>query len=205
MGVFSFEKNGICTSVSSQKPFPPSGFLNCWRPTCGVASKNSSKKKWSFALRVVDSGGGILEKELDFKPSFDEYLKTMESVREKKQSLKSNRGNSIEKSNRGKSKDDSRRKFGEEEKVSKVVEHNEVKMKSKEATRTRSRKALLVKGEDDDLKAETDEYKNFEGSNDVVDKPQVSRIKMEGRITKLANLYVLYALFLLLLLLVFLF
>ncbi|KAK6270479.1 hypothetical protein POUND7_007577 [Theobroma cacao] len=188
MGVFSFEKNGICTSVSSQKPFPPSGFLNCWRPTCGVASKNSSKKKWSFALRVVDSGGGILEKELDFKPSFDEYLKTMESVREKKQSLKSNRGNSIEKSNRGKSKDDSRRKFGEEEKVSKVVEHNEVKMKSKEATRTRSRKALLVKGEDDDLKAETDEYKNFEGSNDVVDKPQVSRIKMEGRITKLANL-----------------
>ena len=197
MGIFSFESNGVYTSVYSQKPFSPNGFLNCWRPTCRVAlwSKNPSKKKWRFALRVVNSGGGILEKEFEFKPSFDEYLKTMESVREKKQSFKSNRGNSSEKLNKGKSKDDSKRNVGEEEKISKIVKHNEIKMKSKGATRTRSKKALLVKSEDGDLNAERDEYKNFEESNDVVHKPQVSRMEMEERIRKVAKLYVLYALF----------
>ncbi|XWS65758.1 hypothetical protein CRYUN_Cryun05aG0140900 [Craigia yunnanensis] len=190
MGIFSFEINGIYTSVYSQKPFSPSGFLNCWRPTCGVAlwSKNSSKKKRRFALRVVNSGGGVLEKDFEFKPSFGEYLKTMESVREKKQSFKSNRGNSSEKINYGKSKDDSRRNFGEEEKMSKIVEHNEIKMKNKGATRTRSKKALLVKGEDDDLKAERDGYNNFEETSDVVDKTQVSRMEIEERIKKLAKL-----------------
>ena len=70
---------------------------------------------------MVNSGGGILEKEFEFKLSFGEHLKTMESVREKKQSFKSNRGNSSEEINRGKSKDDSRRNFGEEEKMSKIV------------------------------------------------------------------------------------
>ncbi|XP_022743623.1 pentatricopeptide repeat-containing protein At1g30610, chloroplastic isoform X2 [Durio zibethinus] len=230
MCIFSFERNGIYTSVYSQKPFSPSGFMNCWRPTCGVAlwSKNSSNMKRRFALRVVNSGGGVLEKEFEFKPSFDEYLKTMESVREKKQSMesvrekkqsfdsnrgnsserlnrgklkddskekqsmesvreknqsfKSNRGNSSERLNRGKSKDDSKRNFGEEKKMSKIVEHNEVKMKSKGATRTRSQKALLLKGEDADLKVkERDEYKNFEEPSDEVDKPQVSRMGIEER------------------------
>ncbi|XWS74724.1 hypothetical protein CRYUN_Cryun01aG0022300 [Craigia yunnanensis] len=190
MGIFSFERNGVYTSVYSQKPFSPNGFLNCWRPTCRVTlwSKNPSKEKWRFALRVVNSGGGILEKEFEFKPSFDEYLKIMESVREKNQSFKSNRGNSSENLNGGKSKDDSRRNFGEEEKMSKIVKHNEVKMKSKGATRTRSKKALLVKSEDGDLKAERDEYKNFEESSDVAHKPQVSRMEIEERIKKFAKL-----------------
>ncbi|XVF24234.1 hypothetical protein REPUB_Repub13aG0110100 [Reevesia pubescens] len=190
MGIFSYERNGIYTSVYSQKPFSPSGFLSCWRPTYGVAlwSKNTSQKQWRFALRVVNSGGGILDKEFEFKPSFDEYLKTMESVREKKHSLKTNRGNSSEKLNKGMSKDHSRRNFGEEEKMSKIVEHDEVIKKSKGAIRTRSKKALPVKGEDDDLKAGRDEYKGFEESSNVVNKPQVSGIEIEERIKKIANL-----------------
>ena len=61
-------------------------------------------------------------------------------------------------------------------------------MKSKGATRARSKKALLVKGEDDDLKAERDGYNNFEETSDVVDKTQVSRMEIEERIKKLAKL-----------------
>ncbi|XVF84102.1 hypothetical protein PTKIN_Ptkin16aG0547700 [Pterospermum kingtungense] len=190
MGVFSFERNGIYTSVYSHKPFSASGFLNYWRPACGFAlgSKNSSKKKREFVLRVVNSGGEILEKEFEFKPSFDEYLKTMESLREKKQSSKSNRGNSCEKLNIGKSKYDSRGNSGDEENMSQIVEHNEVKMKSKGATRTRSKKALPVKGEDGDLKVERDEYKSIKESSDVVHKPQVSGMEIEEKIKHLAKL-----------------
>ncbi|KAG4128060.1 hypothetical protein ERO13_D10G254200v2 [Gossypium hirsutum] len=163
MGIFSFESNRIYTSVSSPKPFPASGFFSCWRPTSRVAlwSKNPSKKKRKFALRVVNSGGGVLEKEFEFKPSFDEYLKTMESVREKKQSFKSNRGKSS-------------RNFGENENMSKI-EHNDVKMKSEGAVRARSKKALLVKSEDDDVKA-------------LRDNPQVSRIQTEERTKESAKL-----------------
>ncbi|TYH52002.1 hypothetical protein ES332_D10G320800v1 [Gossypium tomentosum] len=163
MGIFSFESNRIYTSVSSPKPFPASGFFSCWRPTSRVAlwSKNPSKKKRKFALRVVNSGGGVLEKEFEFKPSFDEYLKTMESVREKKQSFKSNRGKSS-------------RNFGENENMSKI-EHNDVKMKSEGVVRARSKKALLVKSEDDDVKA-------------LRDNPQVSRIQTEERTKESAKL-----------------
>ncbi|PPS11952.1 hypothetical protein GOBAR_AA08713 [Gossypium barbadense] len=237
MGIFSFESNGIYTSFSSPKPFPTSGFFSCWRPTSRVAlwSKNPSKKKRKFALRVVNSGGGVLEKEFEFKPSFDEYLKTMESVREKKQSFKSNRGKSS-------------RNFEENENMSKIVEHDDVKMKSEGAVRARSKKALLVKsedddvkalrgnpqvsrmqteertkesaklrkcdsksesykdnvnlikfggfskevkmskeGEDDDLKIERVAFKNFEESNDIVNKPRVSKMEMEERIQTLAK------------------
>ncbi|XVF71664.1 hypothetical protein PTKIN_Ptkin12aG0057800 [Pterospermum kingtungense] len=190
MGVFSFERTGIYTSVYSHKPFSPSGFLNYWRPACKVAlgSKNSSKKKRRFTLRAVNSGGGILEKEFEFKPSFDEYLKTMESVREKKQSFKSNRVNSSEKLNRGKSNGDSRKIFGEEEKTSKIVENNEVKMKNKGATRTRSKKALLIDGEYDYLKVERDGFKSFKESSDVVHKTQVSGMEIEEKIKHSAKL-----------------
>ncbi|KAB2064105.1 hypothetical protein ES319_A10G266700v1 [Gossypium barbadense] len=164
MGIFSFESNGIYTSFSSPKPFPTSGFFSCWRPTSRVAlwSKNPSKKKRKFALRVVNSGGGVLEKEFEFKPSFDEYLKTMESVREKKQSFKSNRGKSS-------------RNFEENENMSKIVEHDDVKMKSEGAVRARSKKALLVKSEDDDVKA-------LRGN------PQVSRMQTEERTKESAKL-----------------
>lgn len=164
MGIFSFESNRIYTSVSIPKPFPASGFFSCWRPTSRVAlwSKNPSKKKRKFALRVVNSGGEILKKEFEFKPSFDEYLKTMESVREKKQSFKSNRGKSS-------------RNFGENENLSKIVEHDDVKMKSEGAVRARSKKALLVKSEDDDVKA-------------LRDNPQVSRMQTEERTKESAKL-----------------
>ncbi|OMO90133.1 hypothetical protein COLO4_19340 [Corchorus olitorius] len=191
MGIFSFERNGIYTSVYSQNPFSPTGFLNCWTPACGVALclKNpKKKKKWRFAFRVVNSGGGILEKDFEFKPSFDEYLKTMESVREKKkkkQSFDSNIGDSGDKLTRGKSKDESRRNFVKEEKMSKIkiVQRNQVKMKSKGASPTRSRTALLVKDEDDvELKAERNGFRKSDGAGNN------PPMKVEGRIKKVANL-----------------
>ncbi|TYI87662.1 hypothetical protein E1A91_D04G151300v1 [Gossypium mustelinum] len=64
--------------------------------------------------------------------------------------------------------------FGENENMSKI-EHNDVKMKSEGAVRARSKKALLVKSEDDDVKA-------------LRYNPQVSRIQTEERTKESAKL-----------------
>ncbi|KAL3612859.1 hypothetical protein D5086_003879 [Populus alba] len=77
---------------------------NSWRPPISGVPLKSKRGK---AMRVVGlrvkalqkdesdnrlvGGGGVIEKELEFKPSFGEYLKAMESVktgREKNQLLK---------------------------------------------------------------------------------------------------------------------
>ncbi|KAK8978402.1 hypothetical protein V6N11_028405 [Hibiscus sabdariffa] len=176
MGFFNFESSGIYTSVCSPKPFPVSGFFNFRRPTFGVALwlKNPSRKKRRLALRVVNSGGGILEKEFEFKPSFDEYLKTMESVKWKKQSFKSNTDNSS-------------RDSGEKEKMFKIIEHDKVNMKREGATRTRSRKASPLRSEAD-VKALRDEYKNFENPSNLVDNPRVSQMQIEERKKESAKL-----------------
>ncbi|GMI87345.1 hypothetical protein HRI_002403700 [Hibiscus trionum] len=174
MGLFSFESSGIYTSVYSR------GFFNFRRPTCGVAlwSKNPSRKKQRLALRVVNSGGGILEKEFEFKPSFDEYLKTMESVKWKKQSFKPNTD---------KSSIDS----GGKDKMSKIVEQDKVNMKSEGDTRSRSRsrsrKALPLKSEADDATALRDEYRNFEKPTNLVKNPQMQieeRTKESAKLRK---------------------
>nr|KJB48827.1 hypothetical protein B456_008G089000 [Gossypium raimondii] len=55
------------------------------------------------------------------------------------------------------------------------IEHNDVKMKSEGAVRARSKKALLVKSEDDDVKA-------------LRYNPQVSRIQTEERTKESAKL-----------------
>ncbi|KAE8669395.1 Pentatricopeptide repeat-containing protein isoform 2 [Hibiscus syriacus] len=137
--------------------------------------RDPSRKKRRFSLRVVNSGGGILEKEFEFKPSFDEYLKTLESLKEKKKSFKSN-------------KDESTKDIGEKENMSKIVEHDKVNVKSEGATRTRSRKALPLNSEADDVKALRDEHKNFEKPGNLVDKQRASRMQIEERTKESAKL-----------------
>ena len=83
--------------------------------------------------------------------------------------------------------------FPEEVKTSKIVKYNEVNTNSEGVRRTRSKKAFLEEGEDDDLKIERAAFKNFEESNDVVDKPRISKMEMEERVQKLAKSYVLYS------------
>ncbi|CAK7357382.1 unnamed protein product [Dovyalis caffra] len=85
--------------------------------------------------RLVGGGGGVIEKELEFKPSFGEYLKAMESVktgREKNQVHKSSSyklKDDLEGNGAPLSERDERtvklRRFKDQGKVSKVVECDE--------------------------------------------------------------------------------
>ncbi|KAL3612851.1 hypothetical protein D5086_003871 [Populus alba] len=93
-GLSGFERNGNLTCNCSWKPYSSCGPLNSWRPPISGVPLKSRRGK---AMRVVGlrvkalqkdesdnrlvGGGGVIEKELEFKPSFGEYLKAMESVK----------------------------------------------------------------------------------------------------------------------------
>ncbi|GAV65605.1 PPR domain-containing protein/PPR_2 domain-containing protein [Cephalotus follicularis] len=98
-GISCFERNGLLTPIYSH-----ASFCSRWRPIFGVAlnAKNSNKKRrilgsktsncgniiYALARNEIDSplvGGGVLEKELQFIPSFDECLKAMESIKTRKE------------------------------------------------------------------------------------------------------------------------
>lgn len=89
-GVSSFNGNGVFVSNSWRNSFSPSGFSLRWRPSmgidlnvsrrlnkCGTICKAMSKEESNGQLL----GDLLLEKEFEFKPSFNEYLKVMESVK----------------------------------------------------------------------------------------------------------------------------
>ncbi|XP_073262291.1 uncharacterized protein [Populus alba] len=132
-GLSGFERNGNLTCNCSWKQHSSCGPLNSWRrPIFGVPLK--SKRGKESDNRLV-GGGGVIEKELEFKPSFGEYLKVMESVRTGREN------NQVHKSNSYKLKDDLEgndapllerdersvklRGFKDRVKVSKVMESDE--------------------------------------------------------------------------------
>jgi hypothetical protein len=101
MGVSCFERNAIFVSNYACNSFCSYGFLIPRRPIFptglnvtknekihvhGVIGVKIQNSRTISALLKGESDnrfvrGDILEKEVEFKPSFDEYLKTMESVR----------------------------------------------------------------------------------------------------------------------------
>ncbi|KAL3612865.1 hypothetical protein D5086_003885 [Populus alba] len=110
-GLSGFERNGNLTCNCSWKPYSSRGPLNSWRPPISGVPLKSKRGK---AMRVVGlrvkalqkdesdnrlvGGGGVIEKELEFKPSFGEYLKAMESV---KTGREKNQGKAFEEENIG--------------------------------------------------------------------------------------------------------
>ncbi|KAA8537083.1 hypothetical protein F0562_029561 [Nyssa sinensis] len=115
MGGSCFEINGILAMNSSQNLSFSCGFPISRKPIFGVTLKTKKAKQGRiFGLRTCRYGVanvssklesdnrlpdcGLLEKEFEFRPSFDDYLQAMESVRsgkEKKQPLHSNRYKSM--------------------------------------------------------------------------------------------------------------
>lgn len=86
MGISNFQRPGILDSGFKPNSFSLSAFSIHWRPTFGVDlnCKNRVLKRGTISKVLSKGGGGsdgVLEKEFEFKPSFDEYLKVMESVR----------------------------------------------------------------------------------------------------------------------------
>ncbi|OVA07351.1 Pentatricopeptide repeat [Macleaya cordata] len=100
MGIFSLERSEILYPKNYQNPASLNGFLVSGRPICGISlNARRMKQSWFFSVRSPncrtinalskgeydDNGstnsGKVLEKEFKFQPTFDEYLKAMESVR----------------------------------------------------------------------------------------------------------------------------
>lgn len=167
-GLSGFERNGNLNCNCSWKPYSSCGPLNSWRPPIfGVPLKSKRGK----AMRVVGlrvkalqkdesdnrlvGSGGVIEKEFEFKPSFGEYLKAMESVKTGREK------NQVHKSNSSKLKDDLEgndapllerdersvklRGFKDRVKVSKVMESDEF-----------GENANRPSGEEDGVNAELD-------------------------------------------------
>jgi hypothetical protein len=234
MGVSYFERNGIFASNCTWNLFSFNGFLIPQRPIfrIGLTVKKNEKKAHVFGVKGQNSrainallkgesdndnqlvGGGLLEKELQFKPSFDEYLKAMESVRvrrDKKQSnnndykSKKQKPNDTEKGNfrtptmerdgRNVELEEFEKKkwFLDQEKVLKVVEHeglskNEYGVMHKES-RVRNDK-LGYKGKASKEFVDEIDAKKGRISGKLLKEQQTSRIQQEledynlGRTTK---------------------
>ena len=110
MGVSYFERNAIFASNCTWSSFSFNGVLIPRRPIFPIGL--TVKKVHVFGVKVQNNrainallkgesnndnrlvGGGILEKELQFKPSFNEYLKAMESVRVRRERKQADNNNS---------------------------------------------------------------------------------------------------------------
>ncbi|MCD9637935.1 hypothetical protein HAX54_021486 [Datura stramonium] len=190
--------NGVFGSNYLRCPCFSSGFSISETPTLGISL---GKKKAKKQRRIVDSGvvscgldSGIFDKEeLEFRPSFGEYLKAMESVKEKKQ------------------RDSVRRKKGEEKgkfrklekekcvESSDFVELNEkyegigvVKQSSGggkldfRMVKNQKRQSISKDRHVNEIVSmEREAFKSMDG--EAYDKPRVTKAEMEERIQKLAK------------------
>lgn len=128
--------------------------------------------------------GVIEKKEFEFKPSFEEYLKAMESVktgREKKPS-----------SLRKRDENGAERKISDGDltvQVKKVVDKNERPVKKpKDSVRTSSKSTFSQNTRKSEvLDGERAAFKTMEENNNLYYQPRVTRMVMEERIQKLAN------------------
>ncbi|XP_042520447.1 pentatricopeptide repeat-containing protein At1g30610, chloroplastic-like [Macadamia integrifolia] len=120
MGISSLDRNGLPWSQSFRNCSSLHGFTISVRPMFSVPL-NTKKVSciWSFSLKSSNcretkallkgeskdsDNGGFLEEELTFKPTFDDYLKAMESVRtvRERYSIKDASGHYSKNSSRGK-------------------------------------------------------------------------------------------------------
>lgn len=91
MGVSGFQGSvAFAFNCTSSNAVSSSRFSLHWRPSFGVdfKLKNGLVKRGRVVRALLEGGsdgksvgGAILEKESEFKPSFDEYLKVMETVK----------------------------------------------------------------------------------------------------------------------------
>ncbi|KAL0398176.1 UNVERIFIED_CONTAM: Pentatricopeptide repeat-containing protein, chloroplastic [Sesamum radiatum] len=128
----------------------------------------------------------FLIKSLKFKPSFDEYLKALETV-------KIDRENSSDRSNNNIRKKKSIKKIVQEEDngndedgFRREIALEVVKKKQDKNTKSLTRKKSDSR-ESKFLDLERAAFKSLEYEDDVFDKPRISRVDMEERIQKLAK------------------
>ncbi|CAL9016112.1 unnamed protein product [Prunus brigantina] len=206
LGVSNFQRNDIFAANCSSKPGPLSGFSLFRRPIfcVGLYEKNV-KKNQGFGIKIPNRrtvisavskegsdnrsvGGEILEKEFEFKPSFDQYLKVMGTVRlrsdrdkqdsSKEQNPKHNlrsRGVSRSLVSEG---NEEHVKLGEseghsnQEKASKAAKKNEA---------LGNRNGIMGKNKRQGVKGFKDEYDSRQSNRDEKEKKKIRGEARDGR------------------------
>lgn len=188
--------------------FLGSNFIRCpcfsitGRPIYAIPIERSRLKKQSTSIGPVRIacalGNAIIDKkELDFKPSFDEYLKVMDSIKEKKKTVgdRSDRvGQKLDSGETGRQS----RPVGKKKALSDSMPRNQ--KSGGEKIKLRTAKKPLLKPNNDNPRVEKRNrieqmemdriaFKSMEeyGEDDAYDKPRVSKAEMEERIQMLAR------------------
>ncbi|KAK4399493.1 Pentatricopeptide repeat-containing protein, chloroplastic [Sesamum angolense] len=188
------------------------GFPIMGKPVVAIAPRRRKRGGVITRSALSDGGGVLLDQEFEFKPSFDEYLKALETV-------KIDRDNNSDLSNNNARKRKSIKKIVREEEngndeVTAVQENSRMGVLHKKSAFVQedSRKdgfrreiaSEVVKKKQDKntesltrkksdrresrfLDLERAAFKSLEYEDDVVDKPRISRVDMEERIQKLAK------------------
>ncbi|KAL0352718.1 UNVERIFIED_CONTAM: hypothetical protein Sangu_0853100 [Sesamum angustifolium] len=214
--------DGLCVSETAigalsfinytHNPLFLRGFPIMRKPVVAIAPRGRKRGGVITRSALSDGGGVLLDQEFEFKPSFDEYLKALETV-------KIDRDNNSDLSNNNARKRKSIKKIVREEengndevtavqensrrgvlhKKSAFVQEDSRKdgfrreiasevVKKKQDTNTKSlTRKRSDRRESRFLDLERAAFKSLEYEDDVVDKPRISRVDMEERIQKLAK------------------
>ncbi|PIN17742.1 hypothetical protein CDL12_09587 [Handroanthus impetiginosus] len=197
------------TNYSHNSLFP-CGFSALRRPITVIAPRRKKQNRITIRNASSDGNGVLLDKEFEFKPSFDEYLKAMESVKidrdndnhsngstRKKRSIKKIVQEEEDNDEVTAVQENSRK--GDFHKKSKLVRedpresglHEEINLGKVEKKQNRNFKFHTEKrsgiGESKFSDLERAAFKPLAYEDDVIDKPRISRVDMEERIQKLAK------------------
>ncbi|KAJ8758774.1 hypothetical protein K2173_000495 [Erythroxylum novogranatense] len=135
MGIPCFEGNRNYTCSYSWESFVSCGVLSSLRPHRLTMRREKRSNHFGLRFKALISGesdnrmfgGPILEKELEFKTSFDEYLKTLENIKSVRENRRADKSDLDESKDSGRSRKWRRVKGSkEQEKMSKSMEHYEL-------------------------------------------------------------------------------
>ncbi|CAA0832250.1 Pentatricopeptide repeat-containing protein -chloroplastic [Striga hermonthica] len=188
-----------------------------WRPITVADPRRKNPNRITARSSSSDGGGSFLDKDFEFKPSFDEYLKAMESIKTDRDSNSSSNDQSSSKSPRKKkdaknfSREEGKVSSGEATVAREKPRKDEASKKSALAKVGSRNVALRVVSENVSNKqgrnlknfagkksgGTESELSNFErdafktlkddDDDDAMDEPRAGRVDMEERIQKLAK------------------
>lgn len=209
LGGLSVSESAADILTFSRNSLLPCGFPILRRPVAVSAPRRENKRRVAARSALSDGGGGVVfDKEFEFTPSFSEYLKAMEFLKnEKYQTDKSSDGNNLssnsprkkkvvkksvreeekssdeltaaeEYSRKGIYKEESRRADFHRSEMVERKQSGELKMRTRKVSDDRESESLVM---------ERAAFKPLESGDDVLGKPKVTRVDMEERIQKLAK------------------
>ncbi|KAL1537601.1 pentatricopeptide repeat-containing protein-like protein, chloroplastic [Salvia divinorum] len=210
LGGLSVSESAAEFLLLSRNSLPPCAFP-ILRRHVSVAAPRREKQR-IVAARSALNDGAVLGKEFEFTPSFSEYLKAMEFLKnEKYQTLKSSESGDVSSRNRPRGRKVVKKILREEEKSggelsaagensrkgkkgaayrgdSKEGDFRDSEMTGRKQNRDRDLRIRNRKiSESESMSAERDAFKPLENGDDVVGGPRVTRVDMEERIQKLAK------------------